>query len=292
MQYQTEILTDERILKVLGEIPKPPTTLYIRGVAAPPTHRIITIVGSRACSEYGQTVVEEICSALKSYPVSIVSGLAIGIDGHAHISALKHGLHTMAVVGSGLRDDVLYPRQHRGLAKRILDAGGALISENNPSDESKFWMFPARNRIMVGMSELVIIIEARQKSGTCITARLATDYNRDLLVVPNSIYSIHAKGSNELIKQGAYMYTQPKDLLDLLGFETPQTQTHIEYTYLGNEKIIFEALSNGHTTPQAIIDYCISSISVSQAIQTLLDLEIKGQIRRIDGVYINVGQPF
>ena len=299
MQEHIQNVTDSHIIEVLQETPYPPKVLYMRGNVrgdgdyevggggpeGPATHKYITIVGSRACSQYAKQVTEEICKSLEGQPVTIVSGLAIGVDAHAHKSALKYNLHTIAVLGCGLSEKVLQTHLNYRLAQKILESGGALISEYEQDMTSRTWMFPARNRIMVGMSDLVIVIEAKEKSGTHITARLATDYNRDLLVVPNSIYSHYSTGSNELIKQGAYMYTKPEDIFNLLklNFKENKTQT---YTPTENEKIIIEAILSGHTQTQLLIDACSHLLTTSEIIQILLSLEIEEVVKRVDGRYI------
>jgi DNA processing protein len=254
------------------------------GPFGPTTRKYITIVGSRACSQYAKQVVEEMCKSLEGQPVTIVSGLAIGVDAHAHKCALKYNLHTIAILGCGLSENVLRQHSNYRLAQKILESDGALISEYEQNQTSRPYMFPARNRIMVGLADLVIVIEAKEKSGTRITARLATDYNRDLLVVPNSIYSQYSTGSNELIKQGAYVYTKPEDLFNLLklNFEEKQTQT---YTPTDKEKIIIQAITQGHNTTQNILDICSPSLTTSEIIQILLNLEIEDVIKRVDGRY-------
>lgn len=298
MTNQTHILKDPYIISRLKETPFPPEVLYVRGGFAAPHykstsilmnqnmshHKIITIVGSRNCSQYSKQVIDEICKSLEGQPVSIVSGLARGVDTQAHLSALKYNLHTIAVVGSGLDDKVLYPQNNLKLSKNILKSGGALISEYESNARSQIWMFPARNRIMVGISDLVIIIEAKEKSGTLITARLATDYNRDLIVVPNSIYSPFSKGSNELIKQGAYVYTQPEDIFNLLKLDFIKNETET-YNATPSEKIIIETIKNESLTTQQIIEKCSPQLSVSEIIQILLNLEIEEVIKRLDGRY-------
>jgi DNA processing protein len=191
----------------------------------------------------------------------------------------------MAVLGCGLDDSVLYPRRHHALAHHILKCGGALISEYESHCHALAWMFPARNRIMVGMADLVIVAEAREKSGTLITARMATDYNRDLLVVPNSIYSPYSKGSNDLIRQGAYIYTRPQDVCELLGFEYAVEQVS-QYTPSDHEKIVLGAIAGGHTITQQIIEYCQDRLQISEIIQILLSLEIENVIKRVDGTYV------
>ena len=298
MQEHIKNVTDSHLLEVLQETPYPPKVLYMRGNVrnerggvtgggpeGPATpNKYITIVGSRACSQYAKQVVDEICKSLEGQPVTIVSGLAIGVDAHAHKSALKYNLHTIAVLGCGLSDKVLQIHPNYRLAQKILESGGALISEYEDTQISRPFMFPARNRIMVGVSDLIIVIEAKEKSGTHITARLATDYNRDLLVVPNSIYSSHSKGSNELIKQGAYMYTKPEDVFNLLKLKYTEAKVN---SYIPNniEKEIIEILQINPKTTQEIIKLLSSRITVSEIVQALLNLEIEDIINRVDGRY-------
>jgi DNA processing protein len=278
-------LEEKWVRTLLDEIPQPPRTLYIRGQLPPVGHKRVTIVGSRRCSQYARQVVEEICASLAGQPVTIISGLALGIDSHAHECALRHGLHTIAVLGSGIDDDSLYPRRQGQLAYRILESGGALISEYGAGTHALKWMLPARNRIMVGLADLVIVIEAREKSGTLISARMATDYNRDLMAVPNSVHSPYSKGSNDLIRQGAYVYTCPRNIYELLGLEHDESQAPAHQPS-DDEKIILGAIATGHIQTQQIIEACSSKLAVSQVIQILLNLEIENVIKRIDGTYV------
>ena len=285
MQENIHILNNKILLKKLKEIPQPPKVLYMRGVFGASHHKFITIVGSRKCSDYGKQIVDEICKSLVGQPITIVSGLANGIDAHAHKCALTHNLHTISVLGSGLSENILRMHTNYKLAHKILNSNSALISEYKPSMKSKPYMFPARNRIMVGLSDLVIIIEARKKSGTLITARMATDYNRDLLVIPNSIYSSHSKGSNELIKQGAYVYTEPKDIFNLLNLEYSELKIN-SYTPNKIEEEIIIAISNNISDIQSLIDYLSKTYNISQITQSLLNLEIEDVVKRVDGRYV------
>lgn len=286
MKDKIRPLRDIWVNELLSHIPHPPQKLYIRGTSLPRHNQYITIVGSRKCSEYSKQVIDDICKSLINQKVSIISGLAHGIDTYVHQAALKHNIHTVAIIGSGLKDPVLYPKSNLKLAHTIIESGGALISEQEPNQSSRVWMFPARNRIMVGLASLVIIIEARKKSGTLITARLATDYNRNLLVVPNSIYSPFSEGSNSLIKQGAYIYTEPKDVFELLNIEEPEQHTLFENKFNSNQKLIIEAISEDGSTIQKIIEYCSSKISVSIILQTITELETSRIIKKIDGTYV------
>lgn len=157
----------------------------------------LSVVGSRSCTDYGRQCVRQLISGLRGQNIIIVSGLAYGIDAEAHKAALDAGLTTVSVPGSGLDWKVLYPKANQGLAKQILAASGALLSEFEPMQEARDYTFPQRNRVMVGLSHAVVVIEAKERSGSLITARLTTEYNRELLVVPGSIFSLESKGTHQ-----------------------------------------------------------------------------------------------
>lgn len=212
-------LDTKEIPKCLFEIPHPPKELYIRGTLPPKDHIYVCVVGSRKHTQYGKECCEKIIEGLKGQPVVIVSGLALGIDAIAHKAAIKAGLKTVAFPGSGLDDSVLYPRTNFNLAKEILKSGGCLISEFPPDMKAEIWTFAQRNRLMAGISKAVLVIEAEEKSGTLITARMATDYNRDVLAVPGSIFSSTSIGTNKLLALGATPVTSSIDILDVLGFK-------------------------------------------------------------------------
>lgn len=207
----------------LLEIPQPPKRLWIKGTFPEKGSIFLTIVGSRKCTTYGRDAVADLIKKLKGYNIILISGLAIGIDTLVHENALKNDLITIAFPGSGLSDKFLYPQQNLLLSKKIIQAGGCLISEYEPETGSRQWTFPARNRLMAGMSKATLLIEATEKSGTLITARMALDYNRDVLAVPGSIYSPSSLGPNELIKQGAIPVTCGEDILKALGFSPQET---------------------------------------------------------------------
>jgi DNA processing protein len=219
VRYPIHTLATKDFPTLLHEIPEPPTSLNYRGTL-PPTHlRLLSIVGSRKYTSYGKQVVEELVSGLSGYPIGIISGLALGIDSLAHEAALKNDLYTLAIPGGGLEDDVLYPATHKRLAHRILDAGGGLLSEFEPTFKATRWSFPQRNRLVAGISHATLLIEAAERSGTLITARMATDYNRELLVVPGSIFSSNSTGVHQFLKLGAVPVTTPKDILEALHIE-------------------------------------------------------------------------
>jgi len=212
-------LKSEQFPKSLLEIPQIPDVLYIRGKLPPEDMVYLAVVGSRKYTSYGKDICDKLISGLKGYPIVIVSGLALGIDSIAHRAALSAGLITISFPGSGLDNSVLYPRTNINLAQKIIDSGGCLISEMQPQERATLYSFPQRNRLMAGISRAVLIIEAQEKSGTLITARMALDYNRDVFAVPGSVFSSNSKGSNRLIHQGATPITNSEELLDALGFQ-------------------------------------------------------------------------
>ena len=228
--YPVEKLLDEDLPPLLSEIADPPPHLYIRGTLPPPDTKLVTFVGSRKMSQYGKDACEHLIAGLADYPVAIVSGLAIGMDAVAHRAALKYGLPTLALPGSGINDDVLYPASNKALAAEILRAGGALISEFEPDHRTMIHFFPQRNRIMAGMSHAVVIVEAGLKSGTLITARLATDYNRELLVVPHPIFSDGGEGGHVFMKLGAQPVRSSSDILQAVGIIEEKSMQTVSLT--------------------------------------------------------------
>ncbi len=218
-------LPKEEFPKALFEIPQPPEQLYIIGnlpaQTGLPKEKLtyLCVVGSRKFTSYGREACEKIIMGLKSYPIVIVSGFAIGIDTIAHRNAMKVGLKTLVFPGSGLGEEAIYPKTNIRLIREIVESGGCLISEFEPDFKATQWSFPQRNRLMAGISKGTLIIEAEERSGTLITARLATEYNRELMAVPGSIFSPNSKGTNKLIKQGATPVTSAEDVLEALGFD-------------------------------------------------------------------------
>jgi len=272
---------------LLREISDPPECLYIKGTLPDPfSYMYLSVVGSRKYSNYGKDVCRTLIEGLRGYPVAIVSGLALGIDSIAHEAALAAGLPTIAVPGSGLNEEVLYPASNRGLAKKILAAGGALLSEFEPDFHATLYSFPQRNRIMAGLSKAVLIIEAEKKSGTLITARLAMDYNRDVLTVPGSIFSKTSGGPHYLIRNGATPVSTSADILDALGIATlaSNTQRNLD-SCSPEEKHIIELISEPLSRDELIERAGLPAQTVNALISML---EIKefvreegGEIRRV-----------
>lgn len=262
----------------LLEIPQPPKTLYLAGILPSEETLLLTVVGSRKYTSYGKMACEKIIAGLSGYPIAIVSGLALGIDSIAHRAAIGAGLKTIAVPGSGLGEKALYPASNLSLAKEIIARGGALLSEFPPDFRPTQWSFPERNRIMAGLSRGVLIVEAEEKSGTLITARLALEYNRDVYAIPGSIFGESARGSNTLIKRGAAPITSSADLLAALGFETAQENfaTQAKENANPEEVLVLELLRE--PLPRDMIIQTLNR--PTHEINTLLSvMELKGLIK-------------
>ena len=242
------------------------------------------MVGSRALTPYGREACEKLLAGLAGYPISIVSGLALGADACAHKAALAAGLHCIGVPGSGLGDGVISPRSNFEIAKHILQAGGLLLSEHPDDYIPKPWDFPSRNRIMVGLSHAVLLIEAAEKSGTLITARLTHEYNRELLCVPHRIGDAHGFGAHLFLRLGATLVSEASHILEALNLK-PQTQSFQDIHLEGNERLIFNVLSKP-LAKEAIVH--ASGLPFSEVLTTLVMLELKGILKEECGCWRRV----
>lgn len=266
---------DPTSIPLLQEIPKPPTQLYVRGTLPSLELKWLAVVGSRALTSYGKQACEFLLKGLRGYPIAIVSGLAYGADACAHAVALDIGLPTIAVPGSGLNYDILYPRAHVPLARRIIASGGAHLSEFEPDLKATDYSFPQRNRIMAGMSHATLVIEAKERSGSLITARLATDYNRELLVVPGPIFSDMSKGTHQFLKLGATPVTEPGDILKALGIDSGPAAFQMPADLSAVERKILELLEQPVSKDRLLEAL---KINISEAHIILSTLELKGFI--------------
>lgn len=282
MKHPVRQLIDADYPDLLKEIPDAPTTLYARGTLPPNSLKYLAVVGSRKITQYGKAVVENLIAGLSGYPICIVSGLALGVDTHAHKAALEAHLKTIAVPGSGLSDAVLYPKSNFQLAHRILESGGALLSEYAPNFSATEWSFPRRNRIMAGMCHATLLIEAGEKSGTLITARLTADYNRDLLVVPGNIFSENSRGVHQFLKLGATPVTTPEDILEALKVHILEKNSAKEAEQHGPlAQNILVLLGE----PQTIEGIAASTNSTVDLISSTLSLlELDGLVRIHSGI--------
>lgn len=277
MDDELQLLYERDFPPLLRQIPDRPKMLYLRGSLPPAEHAWLAVVGSRAATPYGRQALRHLIEGLRGYPIVIVSGLAYGIDAEAHRAALDCGLATVGVPGSGLDWSALYPRANQRLAREIVERGGALVSEESPEATAMDYMFPKRNRIMAGMCSATLMVEAKEKSGTLITAKLCVEYNRDLLVVPGSIFSESSRGVHQFLRLGATAVTSPADILSALGI-TPRADaslTSIREDLSDDERRVCMALTNPAPREQLI---GALGLPISDANVLLSTMEIKGLI--------------
>lgn len=274
------------VLEPLLELTDCPRHMYYRGTL--PTRkgkRFITVVGSRKISPYAKQALETIIRDLAGQAVTIVSGLALGADALAHRLALLHGLPTIAIPGSGLDSTVLYPASNRQLAEEIINQGGVLLSEFEPQDTARMWTFPKRNRIMARLADLVLVVEAGEKSGTLITARNASEYSVEVGVIPGSIFNQGAIGSNNLLKEGGQVITSADDILNILGM-TKTTQGNHSYDDVGpDEQAILSLLVEPQTRDDLLEQSGFDTVTLSTTISLL---EIKGYVKEELGLIYKI----
>lgn len=268
----------------LKEIPQLPEKLWVRGALPAAETKLLTVVGSRAMTRYGQEACEKLIAGLAGYPISIVSGLALGVDACAHKAALRAGLHTIAIPGSGLDDSVISPRTNFGLAKDILAASGALISEHEPLYIPHPYDFPSRNRLMVGMSDAVLMIEAGQKSGTLITSRLAVEYNRELLCIPHRIGDAHSFGPHLFIRLGATLVTEPVHILEALRIPPRENAAGLSAPsdLEDTERVIWSMLDEPKTRDDILRT---GGAGAGEMLTALVSLELRGLIKEEFGAW-------
>ncbi len=279
--------TDARFPKRLKNCYDSPILLYAKGNANLNTQRIISIVGTRNATEYGKELCRQLIEELQPYNALIVSGLALGIDVTAHKECIKHKMPTVGVLGHGL--DRIYPSQNRSTADKMIEFGGLLTeypSETIPGREN----FPQRNRIVAGMADATIVIEASIKGGALITAEIANTYNRDVFAYPGRIGDEYSEGCNFLIRNNkASLLTGAADLAYILGWEKADTLKPITEQFIlpidlsREEQLIFDILQQ-HKVPLAIDDLTLkSNMATSLLAMNLLNMEMAGHIRSLPG---------
>ena len=284
-QIEIRSFLDKNYPEKLKHCPDGPILLFLKGNVQFEEKKIISIIGTRMMTNYGKSFLQEFMADIKQYDPLIVSGLAYGVDVHAHKLAMKHSLQTVAVLAHGL--DTIYPKVHQKYALQLQENGGVLSdfwSKTNPDREN----FIKRNRIVAGISEASIVIESAKKGGSLITADIANSYNRDVFAVPGRSKDIFSQGCNDLIKYNkAALLTSVKDLEYFLNWKlqhvppkTIQKKLFIELS--DTEQIICKFLQeNGKQSIDLISLHC--QIPVFKAAPVLLDLELKGAVRPLPG---------
>ena len=266
-------LSDYDYLRDLPHIPDPPKKLFIRGKLPEKRVKTAAIVGTRKPSAYGREIATKIASECAKNGIVVVSGLALGIDSIAHRAAIDSGGKTIAILANGV--DKIYPRSHEDLGQRILQTNGAILSEYPNNTPARPWQFLARNRIVSGLADAVVIIEAASRSGTLSTANHALDQGKEIFAVPGNITSPLSAGCNQLIKNGANPLTSVEDLLDFLIPDRFEKQTQLFRGDTREENVILEFLSkNGTTSSDTIIKQ--TKLSASEFNQAITMLELKG----------------
>lgn len=281
--------TDENFPTLLHEIPNPPALLYVRGNwrdwnSVP----LVAIVGSRDYSPYGKQVAEELSRELARSGVVIVSGLAFGIDSLAHEGALAADMPTVAILGGGVDDEAIAPQSHLRLAQSVMNHG-VIISEYAPGTPPTTGTFPARNRIIAGMTLGTIVVEAKEGSGSLITARLALDANREVFAVPGSIFSALSVGTNALIREGAKLVTGVQDILNELDIRASSAaeQAAIAIELTEDETNIMRQLSRDGLHIDKVIE--ASRLETTRAASLITRLEMRGLIKNIGNMqYIRI----
>lgn len=268
-------LSDYDYLRDLPHIPDPPKKLFIRGKLPEKRVKTAAIVGTRKPSAYGREIATKIASECAKNGIVVVSGLALGIDSIAHRAAIDSGGKTIAILANGV--DKIYPRSHEDLGQRILQTNGAILSEYPNNTPARPWQFLARNRIVSGLADAVVIIEAASRSGTLSTANHALDQGKEIFAVPGNITSPLSAGCNQLIKNGANPLTSVEDLLDFLIPDRFEKQTQLFKGDTREENVILEFLSkNGTTSSDTIIKQ--TKLSASEFNQAITMLELKGLV--------------
>lgn len=276
-KHHVQLITflDENYPPRLKTIDDPPPVLYVRGELSPQDDKALAIVGTRKCTRYGRDVSFQLAQELAQNGVTIISGLAQGIDASAHQGALRGHGRTLAVLGCGV--DIIYPRQHAELAKQIMN-NGALISEFPLTTQPLGKNFPRRNRVMSGLALGVLVVEAPEKSGALITAHIAIEQGREVFVIPGNITNHNASGTNKLIQDGAKLIISAKDILDELNMEYAIQQTRIQTEVVAPSTDEENRILSYIGTEPTHIDDIIreSGLSSAEVMGLLTILELKG----------------
>ncbi|TKB02526.1 DNA-protecting protein DprA [Alteromonas portus] len=274
----------------LKQLDSPPLVLFATGNCTLLQSPQIAIVGSRRASLQGKRIANDIGFGLSEYGIVVTSGLAMGIDCAAHQGALSGSTGTIAVMGTG--PEIVYPAKNSKLYETINDSGGVTVTEFFPGQGPKPWHFPRRNRIIAALSLGTLVVEAKIKSGTLITANLAADMGREVFAVPGNIFHAYSEGCHWLIQQGAKLVTNINDILDEIGVQPTQLGLNVDQQ---NEKSTANSLATDKLL--ASVDYDITAIdviaqrnalSVSQAMASLLEYELRGLVAAVPGGYVKL----
>ncbi len=278
-RIRTINIKDKNYPKSLKKIPDSPNVLYTKGKIIP-NEKCFAIVGTRRYSEYGKQITLEIAGDLAQSGLTIVSGLAPGIDSFAHQATIERKGRTIAVLGTGIDEKSIYPQSNLKLAREIIKQGGVLISEYPPGTHGSKITFPQRNRIISGLSLGTLVVEAKKKSGALITANYAQLQKRNVFAVPGSIYSLNSQGPHLLIKQGAKLVEDANDILQDLNLSFKKEIKALKGE-TKEENLILEALKEKSLNIDKIIEK--TKLNPAQVSSTLTIMEIKGMVKNLGG---------
>ena len=277
-------LADSKYPTDLKKIKNPPKQIFIKGEPPAQDEIRFAIVGTRNCSDYGKEAAFSIAHELSQAGIIIVSGMARGIDTFAHKGALQAKKRTIAVLGTGLDEKSIYPKENLKLAENIIKNNGCLISEYEPGTKGTKFTFPQRNRIIAGLSIGVLVVEAKQKSGALITADWATKQNKPIFAIPGSIFSKNSKGCHQLIKKGHYLVESADDIMKILKLKNkiPEKKEN-PLNFEGNEeeRAILNVLTNGNMHIEKIIE--ATRLPASKVLAALSILEINNKVKNLGG---------
>lgn len=284
-RQEIQVMTweDETYPRRLREIDQPPPVLYVRGAILPEDEWSVAVVGTRRVTAYGRQVAEELAVFLAQQGITVVSGLARGVDRIAHEAALKAGGRTLAVLGSGV--DRIYPPEHTKLAEQMARQG-AVVSDYAPGTPPDSVNFPPRNRIISGLTLATVVVEAGETSGALITASFAANHGRDVFAVPGGIYAPQSKGTNRLIRDGARPLLRFEEILEDLQLELGQVvQKQSARELLPGDMFEARLLQVLADEPQHVDELCAQSgLPIEQVSATLTVMELKGMVRQVGGM--------
>jgi DNA processing protein len=277
---------DESYPRRLMEIDQPPPVLYVRGEIRPEDEWSVAVVGTRRVTAYGRQIAEEVAVTLARNGVTVISGLARGVDAIAHQAALEAGGRSLAIMGNGV--DRIYPPENRRLAEQIISRG-ALVSDYPPGTPPDASNFPPRNRIISGLSLAVVIVEAGDTSGALITASFAADQGREVFAVPGNITAPQSKGTNRLIFNGARPLLDPREVLEVLELTMVYQQQEARVILPSDalEAQLYAAIRN---EPLHVDEICAqTNLAIEQVTSTLALMELKGMVRQVGGMqYVGI----
>ena len=291
IDYRTIEIDDSDYPEKLKKIKGMPKKIYVRGKLPDPNKKTVAIVGARNASDYGITLAKTISRILSLNDVQVISGLAMGIDTAGHLGAIEVDKPTFAVLGCGV--DICFPSHNSNVFERILDYGGGIISELDIGTPPLPYHFPLRNRIISGLSDVVIVVEARDKSGSLITSDYALEQGKTIFACPGRVGDSLSRGTNNLIKQGAYILTSADDVLEHLGLLVdgiiPKKEKDVS-TLDYFEKTIYNVLENETLHIDQIVER--TKIPISKCLNVIMSLElndfvettINNYYRRVEGV--------